>query len=391
MNGPLSGIRVIEITNVVAGPSTGVQLADQGADVIKVESPRGDIIRSSAKNGLPPMFISCNRGKRSLSLDLKNPTAKDILWRLLENADVLVENMRPGTMKRLGFGRETLRQRNPRIVSLSITGFGETGPYSKKRVYDPLIQAVSGFADLQGESIEPKMIRTVIADKTTAVYATQAITAALYHREKTGVGQDINIAMLDAMVSLLWPEGMSPYTIIKDGGSLPPPSHDRIFETTDGHITAGAVSDSEWSGMCHAMNRKDLITDERFSTQQLRVSNKDQRYALMAKIFRTRSSTEWLRALDENDVPSAPVLKRAEMFKNPQILNNKIISAIKQPGVGEIRQARPAAKFSVTPTSQPRPAPRLGEHSIEILSEIDFSREEINALIETKVVVQHPI
>ena len=389
MTGPLAGIKVIEITNVVAGPSAGVQLADQGADVIKVEPPTGDIIRASAKSGLPPMFISCNRGKRSISIDLKQDGAKEILWKLIEKADVFIENMRPGALKRLGFGKEKLSEFNPKLIYLSITGFGESGPYSSKRVYDPLIQAVSGLADLQGESIQPKMVRTVIADKTTAAYAAQAITAALFHREKTGEGQHIDLAMLDTMVNFLWPEGMSPYTIVDDGGVLPPPSHDRIFKTADGYITAGAVSDSEWNGMCVAMNREDLFDDPRFATQKLRTDNKGQRYKVMAEIFETRTSSEWVEALDANDVPAAPVLKRSDMFENEQIINNEIITELDQPGLGTIRQSRPAAQFSKTAVTMPKPAPRLGQHSVEILSEIDFSKDEITALIDSQIVFQY--
>ena len=297
--------------------------------------------------------------------------------------------MRPGALDRLGFGKEKLNQCNPKLIYLSITGFGESGPYASKRVYDPLIQAVSGLADLQGESIKPKMVRTVIADKTTAAYATQAITAALFHREKSGEGQHIDLAMLDTMVNFLWPEGMSPYTIVDEGGVLPPPSHDRIFKTSDGHITAGAVSDSEWNGMCIAMDREDLIKDPRFATQKLRTDNKDQRYRLMAEIFETRTSSEWVEALDANDVPAAPVLKRSDMFENEQIIHNDIINELEQPGVGIIRQPRPAAQFSKTPGALPKPAPRLGQHSIEILSELTFSEDEINALINSQIVFQH--
>ncbi|MDE0812245.1 MAG: CoA transferase, partial [Alphaproteobacteria bacterium] len=253
MSGPLSGIRIVDITNVVAGPSCAAQLADQGADVIKVEPPAGDLIRKSAESGLPPMFITCNRGKRSLAIDLKQPEATDVLWKLMERADVLVQNLRPGAMERLGFGEPVVRTRNPGIIYLSISGFGETGPYAGKRVYDPLVQSVSGFADMQGEGITPKMIRTVIADKTTAVYAAQAVTAALFHRERTGEGQHVRVAMLDVMLSMMWAEGMSPFTVVAEGGKIPPPSHDRIFETADGHITAGSVSDSEWRGLCAAL------------------------------------------------------------------------------------------------------------------------------------------
>jgi crotonobetainyl-CoA:carnitine CoA-transferase CaiB-like acyl-CoA transferase len=386
MSGPLSSVRVVDITNVVAGPSCAAQLADQGADVIKVEPPAGDLIRKSAESGLPPMFITCNRGKRSLAIDLKRPEASDVLWRLMESADVLVQNLRPGAMERLGFGEPAVRARNPGIVYLSISGFGETGPYSGKRVYDPLVQSVSGFADMQGEGIAPKMIRTVIADKTTAVYAAQAVTAALFHRERTGEGQHVRVAMLDVMLSMMWAEGMGPFTVIADGGKIPPPSHDRIFETTDGHITAGAVSDSEWSGLCAALERPEWLVDPRFITQALRNQNKDQRYGAMAEVFRARPSAHWLEALDQNDVPNAPVLKRGEIFDHPQVVNNQIIHELEQPDVGMIRQARPAARFEKSPAIDPRPAPILGQHSKTILTELGFSDDEIDALVSGDIV-----
>jgi crotonobetainyl-CoA:carnitine CoA-transferase CaiB-like acyl-CoA transferase len=386
MTGPLAGLRVVEITNVVAGPSAAAQLADQGADVIKVEPPAGDIIRKSSNTGLPPIFISCNRGKRSLALDLKKPAAADVLWRLIERADVFIQNLRPGAVDRLGFGEEQVRKRNPTVIYLSISGFGETGPYAGKRVYDPLVQAVSGFSDIQGEGIHPKMIRTIIADKTTAVYSAQAVTAALYHREKTGQGQHVRVAMLDAMVSLLWPEGMAPLTIVSNEETIPAPSHDKIFKTSNGYITAGAVSDSEWKGLCQALEHNEWLDDPMFLTQQLRNTNKDKRYKLMAETFETRKSEEWITILDKNDVPCAPVLKRSELLENPQIINNKIISEFEQPGVGTVRQARPAARFSKTPAMKPRPAPGLGEHNKQILSEVGFTNDEIDNFLKTQVI-----
>jgi len=387
MSGPLAGIRVVDITNVVAGPSCAAQLADQGADVIKVEPPAGDLIRQSSESGLPPMFIACNRGKRSLSIDLKRPEAADVLWRLMERADVLVQNLRPGAMERLGFGEPAVRARNPGIIYCSISGFGETGPYAGKRVYDPLVQAVSGFADMQGEGIQPKMIRTVIADKTTAVYAAQAVTAALFHRERTGEGQHVRLAMLDAMLSMMWAEAMGPFTVLADGGKVPPPSHDRIFETEDGHITAGAVSDSEWRGVCAALERPEWLTDPRYVTQALRNRNKDQRYGDMAEVFKTRTSAHWLEALDKNDVPNAPVLKRGEVFDHPQVVNNQVIHEFEQPDVGMIRQARPAARFEKSPAVAPRPAPILGQHSQEVLEELGYGQGEIAAMARDGIVV----
>jgi crotonobetainyl-CoA:carnitine CoA-transferase CaiB-like acyl-CoA transferase len=245
---------------------------------------------------------------------------------------------------------------------------------------------VAGFADIQGEGIHPKMIRTIIADKTTAAYSAQAVTAALFNREKTGQGQQIKISMLDAMISMLWPEGMAPFTIIADNNVIPPPSHDKIFKTSDGYITAGAVSDSEWQGMCKALEHPEWLDDPRFATQQLRNTNKDTRYELMASALETDTSDKWLAALDRHDVPCAPVLQRAQLFDNPQIINNEIISELEQPGVGPIRQARPAARFSKTPAEKPRPAPELGQHNNEILSELGFTQAEIDNLSETKII-----
>jgi crotonobetainyl-CoA:carnitine CoA-transferase CaiB-like acyl-CoA transferase len=230
------------------------------------------------------------------------------------------------------------------------------------------------------------MIRTIIADKTTAVYSAQAVTAALYHREKTGQGQHVRVAMLDAMVSLLWPEGMAPLTIVSNEETIPAPSHDKIFKTSNGYITAGAVSDSEWKGLCQALEHNEWLDDPMFLTQQLRNTNKDKRYKLMAETFETRKSEEWITILDKNDVPCAPVLKRSELLENPQIINNQIISEFEQPGVGTVRQARPAARFSKTPAMKPRPAPGLGEHNKQILSEVGFTNDEIDNFLKTQVI-----
>ncbi|HEX3991320.1 MAG TPA: CoA transferase, partial [Acetobacteraceae bacterium] len=217
MSGPLAGIRVIDLTTVVSGPVCTALLADQGADVIKIEPPGGDITRHTGGPGeFTAMFVACNRGKRSLALDLKQSSACDVVRRLAATADVLVQNFRPGAMDRLGLGETALREINPRLIYVSISGVGETGPYAKKRVYDPVIQSLSGLADVQtdSETGRPRMVRTIIADKTTAAFAAQAICAALFARERSGQGQHIRLSMLDTMVTFLWPEAMSAHAIV---------------------------------------------------------------------------------------------------------------------------------------------------------------------------------
>ena len=253
MPGPLSGVRVLDLTGVVSGPYATMFLADQGADVLKIEPIGGDITRRSRatidKDGeFSALFISSNRGKRSLSIDVKSAAGREVLARLVAQADVLVQNFRPGTMERLGLGVDELRRRHPRLIYVSISGVGDTGPYVKKRVYDPIIQALSGFADIQSQPVtnRPQMIRTIVCDKTTAVFTAQAVAAALYAREKTGQGDHIQVAMLDAMISYLWPEGMMQYTVVGAETTAADPNDrpDLVFKTSDGYITAGTISDS---------------------------------------------------------------------------------------------------------------------------------------------------
>src|SRR5712664_18968 len=220
MSGPLKDVRLLDLTGVVSGPFATMFLADQGADVLKIEPIGGDITRRSRatidKAGeFSALFISSNRGKRSLSIDVKSAVGREVLAKLVAQADVLVQNFRPGTMERLGLGADELRERHPRLIYVSISGVGDTGPYVKKRVYDPIIQGLSGFADIQSQPVtnRPQMIRTIVCDKTTAVFTAQAVSSALYAREKTGKGDHIQVAMLDAMISYLWPEGMMQYTV----------------------------------------------------------------------------------------------------------------------------------------------------------------------------------
>jgi crotonobetainyl-CoA:carnitine CoA-transferase CaiB-like acyl-CoA transferase len=395
MAGPLAGIRVLDLTSVVSGPLATMFLADQGAEVIKIEPLGGDITRHSrqsvsASGEFSALFVSTNRGKRSLSLDLKRPEAGTIMSRLVTSADVLVQNFRPGTMERLGLGEAALRALNPRLIYVSISGVGESGPYAGKRVYDPIIQGLSGFADIQADpkTRRPQMIRTIVADKTTAIFAAQAVTAALFARERTGRGQHIQLAMLDTMIAYLWPEAMTQYTVVGREASTADPTArpDLIFETADGYITVGTISDSEWRGFCVASERPDLAEDPRFSTPGGRAVNATERILLMAEIIKQRPTAEWLQRLDTNDVPSAPVLRRGEVIANEQVVARELIAEFDHPDIGRVRQPKPAARFDRTPAAIQGPAPRIGEHSATILAELGLQQPEIERLAAEKIV-----
>jgi len=388
MSGPLSGFKIIDLSRVLSGPiSTGL-LADQGADVIKVEPPAGDIIRQmGGGKGLGPGFLTVNRGKRSISLDLKSSAGIDVVKQLVQDADVFVQNFRPGAIEGMGLGYDVLKAINPRLIYVSISGFGETGPYAHKRVYDPVIQALSGMADIQANDANdrPRMMRTVIPDKTTGLTVSQAITAALLSRERTGEGQKIKVAMLDTMIAFLWPEGLAGLTVVGNEvnvrtGQL---AQDLIFKSKDGYLTCGAVSDAEWKGMCTALDKPEWLNDERFNTARGRVVNAPARLKATGEVIAQRTTAEWLETLDAHGVPCAPVLTRPEILEHEQVVENDIIQEYDHPGLGRVRQARPAAQFEKTPVNTKPMAPELGADGATILAELGYSEKEIAQVLSS--------
>jgi crotonobetainyl-CoA:carnitine CoA-transferase CaiB-like acyl-CoA transferase len=389
--GPLDGVRVLDLTSMISGPVATMMLADQGADVIKVEPLSGDLVRQMGPNrgGLTATFISSNRSKRSLAIDLKVREGMALLERLIPTADVFVQNFRPGAIDRMGLSEARVRELRADVVYVSISGFGESGPYAHKRVYDPVIQALSGLAAIQADrdTGRPKMIRTIIPDKTTAVTAAQAITAALFARERTGRGQHVKLAMLDTMVAYLWPEGMTGLTFMgkEVKAARAQIAQDLIFATQDGFITAGVVSDDEWRGLCRALEREAWLADERFSTPTGRLVHVVERLAMTAEVLRTRTSAEWLARLDRENVPCAPVLDREQVIAQEQVRVNEVIEELEHPLAGRYRQPRPAARFSETPARIRSHAPLLGEHSAEIAREAGISPAEIEALFAGKI------
>ena len=392
--GPLEGIKIIDLTSMISGPMGAMILADQGAEVIKVEPLAGEQLRHMAAphNGVNATFYSCNRGKKSLAIDLKSKEGKEVLLKLVKESDVFMQNFRPGTTDRMGFGYEELQKINPNLIYLSISGFGNQGPYAQSRVYDPVIQALSGATDIQADrdSGIPKMFRIVIADKVTSLTASQAVSSALYARERTLKGQHIKLSMLDSVVAFFWPEGMTglvfednEFDVRKLQGS-----QDLIYKTIDRYITAGAVSDAEWIGMCNALDMKEFIADERFATSAARVINAEERKKITGDEIKKWHSEEILERFQAEGVPSAPLLDRMELMDHEQIIANQTILREKYEGFGEIRQARPAALFEGTPSKIKRPAPKLGEHSQEILNHLGISEETQSRMVkEGKVII----
>jgi crotonobetainyl-CoA:carnitine CoA-transferase CaiB-like acyl-CoA transferase len=387
MSGPLTGFRVLDLSRVLSGPIATSLLSDQGAEVIKVEPLGGEMVRSMGGGGLTAGFLAANHGKKSIALDLHTEAGVEVVKRLASTADVFVQNFRPGAIEGMGLGADVICTLNPRILFVSISGFGEKGPYAHKRVYDPVIQALSGLADLQAADAEdrPRMVRTVIPDKTTGLTAAQAITAGLLARERTGRGQHIKVAMLDVMISYLWPEGLVGLTTVGDEAKRVPRgqrSRDLVYQTTDGYITAGAMSNKEWRGMCKALDRPELAEDPRFKNTADRFRNSAVRLELTAEVLLTKTSAEWLERLDANEVPCAPILSRPEAIAQEQVKVNELIYEYDHPGLGRVRQPRPAAQFMDTPVNLRPLAPRLGEHGKAILSEAGLSSAEVEQLIE---------
>ena len=395
MAGPLEGVRVIDFTAMISGPLATMTLADQGADVIKVEAPNGgDHARHVAtrRGGFSASFVNNNRNKRSIVLDLKQEGGLAAVRRLIEGADVLVQNFRPGVMDRIGLGEEAVRALNPRIVYVSITGFGFEGPYSQKPVFDPLIQAVSGLTTVQAGSDEerPRLVRTILPDKLTAIQASQAITSALFARERTGEGQHVTLSMLDTLVWFLWSSDMTGHTFIGDEVEVENAQSfiDLIYETADGFISVAVMRDREWAALARVTGNPQWIDDDRFKTAARREVFKEDRLNLTQEALRARTTAEWLQVLEDADIPCAPVLTRRDMLAHPQIAANGIVVENAHPQAGRLRQTRQPARFSATPPEHRFGAPVLGGHTREVLAEIGYREDEIGALVDQGAAVQ---
>ncbi len=396
MPGPMHGVRIVDLTQMISGPLGAMMLADQGADVIKVEPPTGDNTRSVAteRGGMSASFLNNNRNKRSVVLDLKRPGGREALMRLIAGADVVMQNFRPGVADRLGIGYEAARAAKPDIVYASICGFGETGPYASKPVFDPLVQSLSGLTTVQAASDErrPALVRTILPDKLTGFAAAQAITAALFARERTGEGQHIHLSMLDTVIHFLWSSDMGNHTFV--GQEIEAETSqsfiDLIYQTLDGYISVAAFRRRDWERLADAVGRPDWKEDPRFLTSAGLEIHKSERLEMTQGVLGARTTAEWTRILDAHDVPCAPVLTRREMIRHPQIAANALIVELDHPVAGRLRQTRPPARFEGTPTEHRLGGPGLGQHTREVLAEAGLREADIDALIETGAAAQGP-
>ena len=391
MPGPLHGYRIIDLTTMISGPLATMTLADQGAEVIKIEHPEGgDHSRqvTGRRGGFSASFLNNNRGKKSVTLNLKDPRGVAAALRLCQSADVFVQNFRPGVAERIGLGEAAVRAVRPDIIYTSIAGFGFHGDWAGKPVYDPLIQALSGLASVQGgaDAARPRLVRTILPDKLTAIQTAQSITAALLARARTGEGSHVQLSMLDTVLAFLWSSDMAGYTFI--GAEVEPEKSadaqtfvELIYQTRDGWMAVSAHTDNTWAGLAAAVDRPDWLDDPRFATVAAREENKPARLELTQEALLQDTTANWMDRLGAHDVPCAPVLTRAEVYAHPQVAANRIILEQDHPQAGPLRQTHTPARFSATPPDVPRPARRLGEDTRTVLAEAGYAAAEIDAMI----------
>jgi crotonobetainyl-CoA:carnitine CoA-transferase CaiB-like acyl-CoA transferase len=385
MSGPLAGIRVVEMAAIVSAPYASMVLADQGAEVVKIEEPGiGDLIRVlPGAGGLNGLFANVNRGKRSVVLDTKQPDGHQAVLDLVARADVFIENYRPGVLDRLGLGEADLRAVSPDLIHVSVSGFGPTGPYAQRRVYDPIIQALTGYAAIQvnPQAPIPDLVRNALCDKATSLTTAQAVTAALFARERGAGGQHIDVPMLDAALAFFWPDGMMCHTMLSEDVTPGAPLSQalNITHTNDGQLVYFAAGQDQWEGLLRALGREDLLTDPG-GDLTARAANVAKAGEMVAATFLKWNTGEILVRLDAEGVPCAPVLSLDEVIEDPQIRHNEIVSVRTHPTAGPIRQARPAPRFSATPPEEAPLAPLYGEHTNEVLTDLGYTPERIEAL-----------
>lgn len=396
--GPLRGIRVIDITSMITGPLCSQQLGDLGADVIKIEPIHGEVARWMAppqKAGLTGFYTQMNRNKRSLSVDLKNAEGIAIIKKLVESADLLIENFRGGVLDRLGIGYEDLRHINEKLIFVSITGFGSTGPYSHKPAYDPLAQGLVGMMPIQGMPFggKPQLIQSAIVDKTTATTAAGVAMAALYARDRpggTGKGQRVDVPMIDAWAANSLADMISVDSFVPNDMPDPVPlAVLRTFETSDGFVVGMALQDNHFQNLCNALECTELLERDGMRTVGERINDFGPWLDAIGAVMKQFTTEDLLSRLDASGVPFGPVKTMREFAEDPQAKHNRTIFDVEHPEAGTLRYVRYPGHLSETPAAVYRHPPRLGEHSQEVLQEAGYSAAEIERLVQENVVGAH--
>ena len=391
-SGPLTGMRVIELAHIMAGPVCGLMLADMGADVVKVEKPQGDDTRRQIPpevNGESAAFMIMNRNKRGIVLDLKAEEGKAALRRLLSDADVVIENYRMGTMEKLGLGYEDLRKENPGLIYCAVSGFGRTGPYASRGGFDLVAQGMSGLMSITGEGPgrPPVKVGAPVSDITGGILAALGCASAYAHKLTTGMGQMVDTSLLEAAIThtywqsaIAFATGVSPGAM---GSAHPLNAPYQAFPTADGYINIGAANQSNWQRFIDAIGMPELGTDPRFELNAGRMANLPELVAALETVFRTKSTQEWLDVMEKAGVPAGPVLSIMEMHEDPHVIAREMVVPLEHPVAGPTRAIGLPIKFSETPGRIVRPAPRLGEHTREVLAEAGYGAEEIEHILSS--------
>jgi crotonobetainyl-CoA:carnitine CoA-transferase CaiB-like acyl-CoA transferase len=407
--GPLSGLVVTDLSTVLAGPYCAMLLGDLGADVVKVEPPAGDPTRlygppyagepdpSRDYPGESGYYLSMNRNKRGIRLDARDPRGHDVLARLIDRSDVLIENLRPGALGRLGFGDDILNESNPRLIHLAITGFGTEGPDRERPGFDFIIQALSGLMSVtgqpDGEGGEPTKVGVAISDITTGMLGAVAVMAALHERDQAGVdgrGKRIDISLLGSSVAWLINQAAN-YLV---GGEVPGRMGNRhpnitpyeTFPTADGELALAVGSERQWVRFCTAIGRSELAADRRFLTNAHRVRDREVLRAILVEVFATRGRDEWVAILEAAEVPVGQVRDMAEVFDDPQVQALGMLASVEHPTIGELKQTGIPWRMDGAATEIERPPPLLGEHADEVLNELGYGASEVASLREEGVI-----